>query len=205
MKNNRFLLLSMFIAVAMIAASCTKDSDDPEEEKDTTKPQITLNAPVNEANLNPGDAINFSAKFVDDKELGGYKIDIHFNDGHEHKSVTDEGKWSFQKSWTFEAGNTEKVVLHSEVTIPTEVEGQPIYAGEYHFLVYCTDKAGNEEFLAHEIVIVELPDETGPVIELSSFPVLNQEFTHGDTIRMEGTVLDNKSLDKVFVALIFTY
>ncbi len=201
MRNKRFLILSMFIAVAIMAASCSKDSDDPQEEKDTTKPQITLEAPVNDANLNPGDAIDFSAKFVDDKELGGYKIDIHFNDGHEHKSLTDEGKWSFQKSYTFEPGSTNMVVMHNEVRIPTEVDGLPIYAGEYHFLVYCTDKAGNEEFVAHEIVIVELPDETGPTLNLSLQPTENQEYSRGDTIRMAGVVSDNRQLDELLVAV----
>ncbi len=92
----------MLIAVALMTASCSKDNDDPEEEKDTTKPQITLNTPPqNEANLNAGEAIEFSANFMDDKELSGYKIDIHFNDGHEHKSVNDDGKWSFQKKLHF--------------------------------------------------------------------------------------------------------
>jgi len=201
MRNKRFLILSMFIAVAIMAASCSKDSDDPQEEKDTTKPQITLEAPVNDANLNPGDAIDFSAKFVDDKELGGYKIDIHFNDGHEHKSLTDEGKWSFQKSYTFEPESTNMVVMHNEVRIPTEVDGLPIYAGEYHFLVYCTDKAGNEEFVAHEIVIVELPDETGPTLNLSLQPTENQEYSRGDTIRMAGVVSDNRQLDELLVAV----
>lgn len=201
MKNKRFLLLSMFISVAMMAASCGKDSDDPTEEKDTTKPEITLEEPVNGASFNPGDAIEFIAKFVDNKELGGYKIDIHFNDGHEHKSVTDAGKWSFQKSWTIEAGTTESFVMHNDVRIPTEVDGVPIYAGDYHFLVYCTDRAGNEEFVAHDIVIVDLPDETGPVIELSVFPDTDQGYSPGDTIRMAGVVTDNKKLDELLVAV----
>jgi len=201
MKNKHFLLLSMFIAIAMIVASCSKESDDPKEEKDTTKPEITLEAPVNEASFSPGDAIEFVAKFMDNKELGGYKIDIHFNDGHEHKSVTDVGKWSFQKSWTIEAGTTESFVMHNDIMIPTEVDGMPIYAGDYHFLVYCIDKAGNEEFVAHNIVIVDLPDETGPVIELSVFPDTDQEYSRGDTIKMGGSVSDNKHLDNVLVAL----
>jgi len=156
MKNNRLLLLSMLITVAMMAISCSKDKDDPKQEKDTVKPQITLTSPVSGVVLNPGDDIDFDAVFVDDKELGGYKIDIHFNDGHEHKSLNDQGKWSYQKSWAFDPGNTEIHRMHNLIIIPTEVDGSPIFAGEYHFLVYCTDKAGNEEFVAHDIVISEL-------------------------------------------------
>jgi hypothetical protein len=201
MKNNRFLMLSMLITVALMTASCSKDSDDPVEEKDTTKPQITLNTPQNEANLNAGEAIEFSANFMDDKELSGYKIDIHFNDGHEHKSVNDEGKWSFQKSYTFEAGETSVDVMHNDVQIPTEVDGLPIYAGEYHFLVYCTDKAGNEEFVAHDIIIVELPDETGPTFSISLHPDTDQEYSRGDTIRLAGVVSDNKELGELLVAV----
>ncbi|MCK9451959.1 MAG: DUF4625 domain-containing protein [Bacteroidales bacterium] len=201
MQNKRFLLFSLFIAVAMMAASCSKDSDDPQEEKDTGKPEIYLSLPVNGASSNPGDSIEFSVRFVDNKELGGYKIDVHFNDGHEHKSVTNEGKWSFEKSYTFEPGSTDVTLMHDDVRIPTEVDGVPIYAGDYHFLVYCTDKAGNEEFVARNIIIVDLPDETGPVIEISLSPATDQEFTRGDTIRMNGKVADNKRLNNVLVAL----
>jgi len=73
--------------------------------------------------------------------------------------------------------------------------------GDYHFLVYCTDKAGNEEFVAHDIIIVEPADETAPEISFSFTPEENQAYIRADTIRISGSVSDNKHLSKLLVAV----
>lgn len=200
MKNMRFLMISMFIATAMLTVSCSKD-EDPKEEKDTTKPQINLQSPANETSFNPGDAIDFSAEFTDNVALGSYKIDIHFNDGHDHKAVAAEGEWSYQQSWTFAPELTNETVSHNEIVIPEEVDGVPILGGEYHFLVYCIDKAGNETFVTHEIIVVEAPDVTAPEINITLHPEMDQVYVRIDTIRISGTVADNKQLSELLVAV----
>lgn len=201
MRNNRFFALMLFLSAAIAFTSCTKDEDDPADEKDTTKPQINLTSPANETEFLPGDAIDFSAVLSDDKELGSYKIDIHPGEGHDHKSTLDNGAWSYQKSWSLPEGSTNETVSHSEIVIPEEVDGVPTMPGDYHFLVYCTDKAGNEEFVAHDIIIVEPADETAPEISFSFTPEENQAYIRADTIRISGSVSDNKHLSKLLVAV----
>jgi hypothetical protein len=146
MNSKTLYFLLMVFGVLMV--SCSKD------DKDTTKPQILILEPVEEQVFHPGEAIHFGAEFLDNEELSSYKIDIHPNeDGHDHKSTKGEGEWSFQKSWQFEAGKRNANIHHEEILIPTEVDGVPIHTGDYHFLVYCTDKAGNESWVAVAIEI----------------------------------------------------
>ncbi len=201
MRNNRFFALMLFLSAAVAFASCSKDEDDPADEKDTTKPQINLTSPANETEFMPGDAIAFGAVFSDDKELGSYKIDIHPGEGHDHKSTSDNGAWSYQKSWSLPEGSTNETVSHSEIVIPEEVDGVPTMPGDYHFLVYCTDKAGNEEFVAHDIIIVEPADETAPEISFSFTPEENEAYIRADTIKIAGSVSDNKHLSELLVAV----
>lgn len=142
-----FIVLLVFAFGASVA-SCSKD------DKDTTKPQILILEPAEEQVFQPGETIHFGAEFLDNEELRSYKIDIHPNeDGHDHKNSRGEGEWSFQKSWQFEAGKRNANIHHEEIVIPVEVDGVPIHTGDYHFLVYCTDKAGNESWLSMDIEI----------------------------------------------------
>lgn len=201
MRNNRFFALMLLMATAIAFTYCSKDEDDPVDEKDTIKPQINLTSPANETEFLPGDAIAFSAVLSDDKELGSYKIDIHPGEGHNHKSTSDNGAWSYQKSWSLPEGSTNETVNHSEIVIPLEVDGVPTMPGDYHFLVYCTDKAGNEEFVAHDVIIVEPADETAPEIALSFVPEENQLYIRADTIKIAGSVSDNRHLSELLVAV----
>jgi hypothetical protein len=146
MKSN--ILYLLFMAFGVLMVSCSKD------DKDTTKPQILIEEPAMNQVFYPGDEIHFGAEFIDNVELRSYKIDIHANeDSHDHKSTRGEGEWSFQKSWEFEAGKKNAGIHHDEIVIPAEVDGVPIHTGDYHFLVYCTDKAGNESWVSVNIEI----------------------------------------------------
>ncbi len=149
MKYN-FLtyIILMFIVVF---SSCSKNDGD------TQKPEILIDEPFDGQVLFAGDDLHFEAYFLDNMELKSYKIDIHPNeDGHDHKSTDDEGEWSFQKSWDFEPGQRNIQVNHHEIVIPSMIDGVAIHTGDYHFLVYCTDKAGNESWISIAIEI-ELP------------------------------------------------
>jgi len=204
MRNNRFFALMLFLSATIAFTSCSKDEDDPAEEKDTTKPLIDLTSPADDTEFLPGDVIPFSAVLSDDKALGSYKIDIHPGEGHDHKSADDNGAWSYQKSWSLPEGSTNETVSHSEIVVPEEVDGLPTMPGDYHFLVYCTDKEGNEEFVAHDIIIVEPADETAPEISFSFTPEENQVYIRADTIKIEGSVTDNKHLSELLVAIMRT-
>ncbi|WP_075591199.1 DUF4625 domain-containing protein [Labilibacter marinus] len=149
MKKSFIILAAIFMALS----SCTKD------EVDTKKPEIDVVSPEEDDHFHPGDKIHFVCNFSDDTELANYKIDIHFNsDGHEHSAqlksgvVDDHGHeghpWDYDYDGTFEEGKM-SVKVDMEIQIPTEIdhdgEMEEVAEGEYHFGIYCLDKAGNQQ------------------------------------------------------------
>jgi hypothetical protein len=141
------LLFIVLLSGAVFFNSCDKE--------DTKKPVINLIEPEDDEVLFTGTEIHFEAEFSDDTELASYKIDIHFNDGHIHKSsgLEEEVEFSFQKSWDFEPGKKNALIHHDEIVIPEFIEGKPVKSGYYHFIVFCTDKAGNESYISVDIEI----------------------------------------------------
>lgn len=195
-------MLAVMATASTLMVGCSKSED--ETPADTEKPNIQIVSPANEQAFMPGDTIQFSANFSDNVELNSYKIDIHWGSGHDHKSTNDSISWTYQKSWNFEAGSSSATISHAEVIIPSEIDGKTVAPGEYHFLVYCTDKAGNENFLAQSIDI-EAPEEPAdteaPVITLTYTPSDNEVFGRNDTISIAGNVTDGHHLASLYVAL----
>lgn len=137
-------------AIIAIAAACDNDVDD-------VKPTISIVSPTDEQGFVPGDTIWFEATFTDDVELKSYKIEIHDDfDGHDHKSSV-LGAWHYDGSWDFEKAQKTVNLKHGHIVIPTEVDGQPIAEGDYHFGVYCADAAGNE---TQVFILVEIGEHT---------------------------------------------
>lgn len=70
---------------------------------------------------------------------------------------------AFEKTWlesdfiargeTPIAGKEQARVAHQHIVIPASVKGKPLREGHYHFIVYCTDQAGQESFVAQEIFV----------------------------------------------------
>jgi hypothetical protein len=139
MKNFKIIFLLLGVAaVGFVACS--------DEETDTEKPVIQLNEPADHADFHPGDEIHFDAEFSDNVALKQFKIDIHWAEGHDHKSGQDDDhEWSYEYIGDLD-GRNQQVQMH--ILIPEDAKH-----GEYHFIVYCTDEAGNESFVAIEIEI----------------------------------------------------
>ncbi len=198
MKNIKYFVAIALLMSVFVITSCEKD------DTDTQKPVITLAAPEENEVLNIGSEIHFEVDFSDDVELKSYKVDIHSNfDGHDHKSAStgDSIAFSVQKSWNFDAGLKNTHVHHHEITIPHEIDGKEISQGNYHFMVYCTDAAGNESWVAVPVKIMKSIDTEAPSFTNIVAPAANQVFTNGQTITITGTVSDNEHLDGLFVAI----
>jgi len=70
---------------------------------------------------------------------------------------------AFEKTWresdfialgeTPIAGKEQARVAHQHIVIPASINGMPLREGHYHFIVYCTDQAGQESFVAQEIFV----------------------------------------------------
>ncbi|MDR2383353.1 MAG: DUF4625 domain-containing protein [Prevotellaceae bacterium] len=129
------------------------------EDSDTTKPVINLIEPENGDILQIGDAegVHFDVEFSDNEMLASYKVDIHPNfDNHSHATTKSEDTtvdFRFEKTWTTISGKKNDYVHHHEIKIPENAT-----PGHYHLMLYCTDAAGNESYVARD---VELSHEAG--------------------------------------------
>jgi len=142
MQKSIKTIFLILIILAFNFVACT------EETIDTEKPVIEVSSPTDHQHFHPGDIIHFDAEFSDNIELGQFKIDIHFGDGHDHKSTAMEAdgvEWDFEYIGELSGRNKH---IHLDIPIPNNAKH-----GEYHFMVYCTDKAGNESWVALEIEI----------------------------------------------------
>lgn len=146
MKNK--ILLATLFAAALI--SC-------DESGDNTKPVINLISPTDgEAVAADGEGIHFEMELSDDKGLASYKVEIHSNfDGHSHsvaaRSEDDSEEtvdFYYNNTWDDIAGQLNATIHHHEIIIPTDATH-----GDYHFMVYCTDEAGNESYVVSSIEI----------------------------------------------------
>lgn len=135
------------LTLALTLASCEADGD-------TTKPEITLESPAEgETFAADGDGIHFEMELSDDVALGSYKVEIHNNfDGHDHASVTvmrsETVDFSYTNTWYDIAGQRNATIHHHEIVIPADATH-----GDYHFMVYCVDAAGNESYVVRNVVI----------------------------------------------------
>ena len=145
-NNIQFLLILTVVTVLSVFTSCSDDDGD------TTLPVINLTAPAEGAILKIGSDVHFDMEVADNEMLASYKVEIHNNfDGHEHSRATradgDTTPFYFQKSWSL-AGQKNATIHHHEIIIPTNAT-----PGNYHLMVYCTDAAGNEAYVARGIVL----------------------------------------------------
>lgn len=95
----------------------------------------------------------------DDVMLKSYKIEIHSNfDHHSHggnsRAVQETVDFSFNRSYDV-SGQKTAHIHHHDIVIPANAT-----AGDYHLMVYCTDAAGNESYIARNIKLSnEVEDE----------------------------------------------
>jgi len=146
MKTKILLTISSLLMISLGFISCTDDDGD------TTKPVITLNAPEEGATLKVGSNIHFDMDLEDNEELRSYKVEIHNNfDNHGHgtkaENTGETVPFSFNRSWDV-SGIKNTHAHHHDIIIPADATH-----GAYHFMVYCTDAAGNESYVVRNIVL----------------------------------------------------
>lgn len=154
MKTSKIFSIVALSALFSLG-SCSSDDNNI----DTEKPVILLNAPKEGAKLVAGKDIHFDMEVSDNVMLGSYKIDIHDNsDNHNHSSALSAKEelvpFTFNKTWSLK-GQKNADVHHHEIIIPATAK-----PGNYHFVVYLLDEAGNQSMVARAITIVG-PDQAG--------------------------------------------
>ena len=159
---KKLFLASIVLLSTFVMISCEKNK------KDTEKPTIKLIEPENGDALKPSDkGIHFEVEFADNEALGSYKVNIHPAGGHTHEQAAPQfangDSIAFEKTW-FESefiaageqsisGKRNTTIQHDKIVIPPTVNGKPLKEVNYHFMVTCLDKAGNEKFVVHNVKI----------------------------------------------------
>lgn len=148
--KKKIYVLAVFVSL-VLSFSCKK------EKVDKTQPEISLSFqdafPVNCDTLYFGEAFVLKAMFSDDFELGSYSIDIHHNfDHHSHSTEITECSldsihmpplqpYLYIQDYQIPEGLKE-YETGLEIFIPASGDARLFEAGDYHFLLQLTDKAG---------------------------------------------------------------
>lgn len=136
--------LVLLTALALLSACADAD-------RDMEKPAITTDgvvaAPAECDAYRRGDTIHFCYRLTDNVELGCYNIEVHSN--HDHHTHSTSGvdcelepvceavnPWVFNHDYDIPAGSTSYVAT-ADIVVPADVD-----AGDYHFMVRVTDRAG---------------------------------------------------------------
>ena len=98
-----------------------------------------------------GESMHLEMDLSDDVALAGYMVEVHNNfDHHGHKAparaAEDSVAFYFKQSYEI-SGRNQHIHSH-DVVIPANAK-----AGDYHLMVYCTDAAGNQSYVARNIVL----------------------------------------------------
>ncbi|MDR2086047.1 MAG: DUF4625 domain-containing protein [Dysgonamonadaceae bacterium] len=155
-----YIYISIFCLTALFSflfVSC--------DDGDTTKPVINLEEPEDGAILQIGGehGVHFEGEFSDNEALASYRVNIHDNfDNHgTHRSATREDvassatdsiPFALDSTWTISGKNVP--FHHHDIKIPaTDKNGNPYKTGNYHFIVYCADAAGNVSLVERDVVL----------------------------------------------------
>lgn len=194
----------------LLLSACDSGSED--EKPDTQVPSISLE------DSNPGystdnicglpethvfpllseQTLEIDLHFTDDKELSQYKIDIHHNfDCHSHGRRSETGEpWFVARIEKLE-GKEQQIT--ERLTVPANVA-----AGDYHLLVYCLDKVGNEaQPLVYSMKIRNRNDTQHPTLTLTSPTQDGITLKRGDSFSFQGTVADDSDLTEGRIELFY--
>jgi len=142
MKTKIFLSIVLLFSVVSFSFASSG-------EEDTVKPVINLMAPADGSMVRIGADVHFDMELTDDQMLASYRVEIHDNyNNHDHADgpETPQGRRVvFDRTWDISGQKTIRL-HHHQIIIPATSK-----VGPYHFVVYCTDAAGNESSVVRDI------------------------------------------------------
>jgi hypothetical protein len=136
-----------YILIGFFCGACGND----DEGRDMEKPSIEMSGshafPQNCTVLRKGESYTFKAIFTDNRELGNYNIEIHNNfDHHSHSTDNTDcdpepkkapvNPFVYNQDFPIPEGVT-YFEAQNQLAIPPDID-----AGDYHFMIRLTDKAG---------------------------------------------------------------
>lgn len=142
--KHLFVMLSFLLCIPSFTFAET-------QQEDKTKPTINLMEPRDGAIVKIGDGagMHFDMELSDNVMLATYKLEVYENFGNFNPHRVDDSTVDYSFSKVYDVSGREKArVHHHEVQIP--VNATP---GHYHFIVTCTDAAGNESSVIRNIML----------------------------------------------------
>jgi len=146
--KTRLFISAICLLTGVFFSACDKD-----DKGDVTPPVIKLAEPEEGDELLIGDkhGVHLEMDLSDDVELKSYSINIHSNfDHHDHhgttKAANETKAFSFNKVYDDANGKKNHHVHNHDIVIPANAT-----PGDYHLMIYCTDAAKNETYIARNI------------------------------------------------------
>ena len=140
MKTTYLFSIVLLIFSSFVFVACDDDN--------TEAPVIELISPAEKDTLRIGGNVHLEMNLSANEMLASYKIDIHKEDGpHGTKAGVSGNILGENNKWDV-SGYKNKHVHNDEIVIPKGVE-----EGEYHFMVYCLDAAGNESYMVRNVIL----------------------------------------------------
>jgi len=143
----------LFISAICLLTSVCFSACDKDDKGDVTPPVIKLAEPEEGDELLIGGehGVHLEMDLSDDVELKSYRINIHNNfDHHSHgektKAAGETKAFSFDKVYNDAEGKKNHHVHNHDIVIPADAT-----PGDYHLMIYCTDAAKNETYIARNI------------------------------------------------------
>ena len=190
MKN--FVNYTLVFALFLTLLACEK-----EEEDNNVKPVISeIELGIdNSHEAYAGADFHIEASLIAENGIKTVVLSIHPENGHK-KSINSGDGWEFDSVFT-EFEGLKNTQFHKHINISAEAD-----TGHYHLHFTVIDKLGNSATIEEEIEIKLPEDNEAPKITVSEHPESSSNFNTGDTIKIKGTVTDNKALGGIYIGLI---
>lgn len=141
MKN--LSLITVFALSLLFVIGCEK------EDEDNVKPTVSNLEVGYEDTLHVGEPVHLEFDAEDNDALDYYRVVIHFEGGHEHKSADEYIEWDFDTTFYDNfTGLKNATVHHHYISVPENAE-----EGDYHFHLTVADKAGNTTEIEKELIM----------------------------------------------------
>ena len=148
------------------------------DDKDTTKPQVTIKSPVSGDKVATGETIQLIAEYSDNEELQASKVSLSYNG-------SDASPWKPGAVNISLSGTSQSVDKDVFGTVPDNIA-----LGDYTMTVEVSDAAGNTDSRSVDIEIVS----NAPGLEVTS-PQEGQSYVAGQQfMTLTATCTDNSGL-----------
>jgi hypothetical protein len=139
MKTNKLILI-LVVLIAFLYASCEN------EDEDIQKPVISNLEVGHNDTIHLGEEIHIEFEVTDDNRMDYYRIVIHSEEEHDHKSLNEGEYWEIDTIFNEISGLRNYTVHHDVILVPENAE-----TGNYHFYLSVVDQAGNVAEVEREL------------------------------------------------------